>query len=203
MAGDFDQHLEYQVRPPKGNGIASHTDLMIISDDFSLAIEAKWTEPRYKIVSEWIKEGSNPPNRCDVLTGWLGLLQRHAQRTLQVTDFSDAVYQMVHRAASACAVGGHPRMAYLVFEPSPDPKTADIPSLLDDLAHLSSLLDRPDGFPLFLIEMHLSPTPAFDVIAKLPKGNEATGKAVQDALCNERLFNFSEYVLRTVNGGCA
>lgn len=200
---DCNLHLEYSVAPQQGKGVASHTDIMVISGESSLAIEAKWTEPRYETVGEWLEKGSNPPNRRDVLTGWLGLLRQHAQCTLDVGDFSDIVYQMVHRAASACAAGVDPKMAYLVFKPSLDPRTASIQQIQADLNHLWGLLGRPKGFPFYLVEMQLSPTAAFDAIASLPKGDEATNETVRDALCNGPLFDFSEYELRTVTGGCA
>jgi hypothetical protein len=203
MSRDCNMHLEYTVAPQRGKGVASHTDLMVISRESSFAVEAKWTEPRYETVGEWLKKGSNPLNRHDVLTGWLGLLQKHSQRPLNVGDFSDIVYQMVHRAASACEAGGNPRLAYLVFKPSPDPRTADIQIIHDDLTHLWNLLGTPKRFPFYSIEVQLFPTAEFDTIASLPKGNEATREAVRDALCNEPLFDFSEYELRTVNGGCA
>jgi len=93
---------------------------------------------------------------------------------------------MVHRAASACEAGGDPQLAYLVFKPSPDTRTADMQTIHDDLTHLWSLLGDPKRFPFYLVEVHLSPTAAFDAIALLPK--EATDEAVRGALCNEPLF---------------
>lgn len=42
--------FEYQVSPIRGKGKPSHTDLMIITGDVAIAIEAKWTEPRYPTV---------------------------------------------------------------------------------------------------------------------------------------------------------
>jgi hypothetical protein len=203
VLADCNLHLEYTVAPQQGVGVASHTDVMVISGESSLAVEAKWTEPRYDPVREWLEKGPNPLNRRDVLTGWLELLQKHSQRPLNIGDFSDIVYQMVHRAASACKAGGNPQLAYLVFKPSADPRTADMQTIYNDLTHLWNLLGNPKKFSFYLVEVHLSPTAAFDAIASLPKGNEATNEAVRDALCNEPLFNFSEYELRTVNGGCA
>ncbi len=101
MPADCDLHLGYGLSPRKGKGGAAHTDLMVLSDTESLAIEAKWTEPRCEIVRDW-KKGSNPHNRQDVLSGWLSLLQKQAKSQLDPDDFSDVVYQMLHRAASAC-----------------------------------------------------------------------------------------------------
>lgn len=192
-------HLEYEVMPPIGKGMASHTDVMAISGKSSLAVEGKWTEPRYDTVGKWLGNGPNPSNRRDVLTGWLGLLQEHAPRELRLADFSDAVYQMVHRAASACAVGSEPRMAYVVFDPSPDPDPMRIPELRGDLAHLWSLLGDPKGFPFYLVEVRLSPMAPFDGIASMPKGHIATARSVMAALSGaKRLFSFEKYVVTKV-----
>src|SRR5438046_1368623 len=49
--GDYDLFLEYTVRPPKGRGKASHTDVMLKSGNHALAIEGKWTEPMYETVA--------------------------------------------------------------------------------------------------------------------------------------------------------
>ncbi|MCX6832565.1 MAG: hypothetical protein NT028_10645 [candidate division Zixibacteria bacterium] len=194
-----DLHLEYTVEPRQGDGEASHTDLMVISGESSLAVEVKWTEPRYDTVGKWLTKGPNPLNRCKVLTGWLGLLQKHAMHELYIEDFSGAVYQMVHRAASACAVGKMPRLAYLVFKPSPDPRTADIQTIHKDLTNLWSLLGNPKGFPFYLVEVHLSPTAAYKAIESLPKRDKATAEQVKAALFgSDRLFKFGKYHLTKV-----
>ncbi|MBM3860568.1 MAG: hypothetical protein FJ395_13080 [Verrucomicrobia bacterium] len=199
MPADSNLHLEYQVKPPKGTGKASHTDLMAITDGGSLAVEAKWTEPRYKTVSEWLVEGENIQNRRDVLTGWLGLLQRHVQHPLRLEDFTAAVYQMVHRAASASAAGRNPQVAYLVFKPSPDPKTASIEQIQADLEHLRGLLGNPRTLPFHLIEVTLLPTVAFNAIEPLPKKSSATAEKVRSALlASTPLFHFEKYRLVTL-----
>ncbi|MEI7828001.1 MAG: hypothetical protein WCI87_09485 [Euryarchaeota archaeon] len=199
MPADCNLHLEYKVKPPEGSGKASHSDLMVISGESSLAVEAKWTEPRYTTVGEWLEKGSNPHNRSDVLNGWLILLQKHAMHELRIEDFSGAVYQMVHRAASSCAAGKMPKLAYLVFKPSPDPKTADIQTIRSDLKYMWTLLGRPGEFPFYLIEVQLSPTAVFDAIASLPKGNESTAQQVSTALLgSDRLFSFEKYCMTRV-----
>jgi hypothetical protein len=184
-------HLEYKVKPQKGRGKASHTDLMVISGKSSLAIEAKWTEPRYDTISRWLnRKGLNAQN---VLDGWLGLLQEYAQCPLQQAAFSNAVYQVVHRAASACKAGKIPTLAYLVFKSSRDPKTADIQTIRDDLTRLSCLLGSPEQFPFYLVEVQLTPTDAFAAIASLPKGKEATEQQVRAALHgSDPLFSFEK-----------
>ena len=47
-------NFEYTVSPPRGRGKASHTDLMIVSPEIAIAIEAKWTESRYEKVRDWL-----------------------------------------------------------------------------------------------------------------------------------------------------
>ena len=67
-------HIEFTVSPPKGSGTASHTDIMLIDGDRAVAIEAKWTEPRYDDVGRWVMKGDNCQNRIEVTRGWLSLL---------------------------------------------------------------------------------------------------------------------------------
>lgn len=192
MPTDPNLCLEYQVKPPKGRGTASHTDLMVISGESSLAVEAKWTEPRYERVSTWLKNKGT--NGQIVLTGWLGLLQKHTQFTLNLADFSDAIYQMVHRAASACAVGSDPRMAYLVFKSSSAPRTVNSEQTQSDLLYLFKLFGCPSAFPFFLVEIPLSPTAAFEAIENLLKANKATAQRVTTALAGSApLFKFGGY----------
>lgn len=92
-------------------------------------------------------------------------------------------------------------MAYIVFEPSPDPKTAGMSTIRDDLTHLWRLLGNPKGFPFYLVEVQLSPTAEFDAIATLPKGYNATTQQVSAALLRgARLFNFEKYLVKRVGG---
>lgn len=61
--------FEYKVPPPKGRGKESHTDLMISWDEVCVGVEAKYTEPHYETVAQWIAKGKNEENRCAVLEG--------------------------------------------------------------------------------------------------------------------------------------
>ncbi len=114
---EIEGHLEFTVDPVKGKGKPSQTDLMLIGNDIAVAVEAKWTEPPYSSVEEWITEGVNSNNRREVMRGWLSLLQPHAPPALHLVAFRGATYQMVHRAASACATSRSPALAYLQFSP--------------------------------------------------------------------------------------
>src|SRR6266567_8140744 len=77
-------HLEFTVKPPQGRGKASHTDVMLIHGNRTIAFEAKWTEPQYDRVSDWLVRGDDPENRRLVMSGWLSLLQPHATQKLRL-----------------------------------------------------------------------------------------------------------------------
>jgi len=186
--GEF--HFEYSVMPELGRGSASMTDLMVLDTKggSSAAIEAKWTEPRYKTVKDWLREGSSPGNRKLVLESWLGLLQGHAAKKLSIGDMEDVVYQMLHRAASACASGDRPALAYLAFKDERSNKKAGVEQ---DLAALWAKLGRPAGFPFFYIGIGLTPTAQYEPLLDLPKNITGTILGVVDALGgHDKLFDF-------------
>jgi len=200
MNTNCDLHLEYTVHPPKGSGRPSQTDLMVRWQADTLAIEAKWTEPRYETIGEWARQGDTPENHSKVLRGWLGLLQPHAARILQVEDFTDAVYQVVHRAASACHKSERPRLAYLHFKPDPSGQGATSAQYQSDLEHLHNLLGNPTNFSFHLIEIEIRPTAAFEQIKNLRKGSAETARSVCDALQNGPLFEFIGTHLQAARG---
>jgi hypothetical protein len=195
-------HLEFTVNPPQGSGKASHTDVMLIAADQAVAIEAKWTEPRYDEVGVWLDKSepaensgralkTDPSkNRGDVLNGWLSLLQGRVAKKLNRDDFSSAIYQMVHRAASACSAGRLPSLVYLQFCPLPDGRPVES-GLMADLRRVHSLLGSPPDFLFWLAKVEAKPNPAFEQIRRLPKGNQQTAEAVRAALRGEPLFTFT------------
>ncbi|MEW5734614.1 MAG: hypothetical protein AB1921_07150 [Thermodesulfobacteriota bacterium] len=204
MPADSSMYLEYQVPVQKGKGVASHTDLMVRSSDCSLAVEAKWTEPRYETVRAWLKKGKAPQNRKDVFEGWLGLLQPRAGRRLAIEDFHGAIYQMVHRAASSCAEINSPRMVYLVFRDRSRPELKNAEEIKSDMEHLWKLMGRPQDFPFYLVEQPFWPTPAFEEIFKLWKPDKTNtdkttpykeiSENVKSALYGgSKLFSFEKY----------
>ncbi|MCJ7515478.1 MAG: hypothetical protein MUO89_05875 [Dehalococcoidia bacterium] len=199
MNADSDLHLEFTVDPPKGKGRPSQTDLMVKWQAETLAVEAKWTEPRYETVADRIRR-ENTENRRQVMTGWLDLLQPHAARVLHVDDFPDAVYQMVHRAASACYKSERPRLAYLHFTPDPSGKGATSAQYQSDLEHLQDLLGNPAGFSFHLIEVEIRPTAAFEQIRNLPKASAETARTVCAALQDGPLFEFTIVRSQAVKG---
>ena len=105
--------FEYRVPVQQGGGPSSHTDVMIFNGNRCIAIEAKNTEPPYDKVNVWLTN----PNRSEVLTGWLNLINSKANTALTLDDVQDITYQMIHRLASACTdETKKPELIYLYFK---------------------------------------------------------------------------------------
>jgi len=208
MAGEK-LHLEYRVRPARGRGNSSHTDLMVTDSgppQRALAIEAKWTEPRYERVSKWLCRGTSVKNRQEVLEGWLEAIAGHTGARIDSQNCGDLAYQMVHRAASAAiasGTGGQPAMAYLIFQTAGDDAGKGNPRLnpyRDDLRRFRSIIGSPEAFPFFLVSVAIQPTGAFEAISCLSKGRPATREAVRGALreAGSPLFTFDSPAIESI-----
>jgi hypothetical protein len=140
--------FEYRVDSPKAGGNPSQTDALLISSFAVWAVEAKWTEPQYETVAKRLRrleaDGADPRT---TLKGWLRHLNLFAARPLHVEDATGVVYQVLHRAASACAVAAtldcKPQLIYLHFHPSLVRSSATTVQYISDLGHLHSVLGSP------------------------------------------------------------
>jgi hypothetical protein len=195
MPVDF--HFEFKVEhQSKGRGKPSQTDLMAICDTVCIAIEAKWTEPPYESVASWLTKGADKSNRKEVLKGWLTLLSPEGT-PLSSDEVADCEYQMLHRAASACAAASsfsakkRPMLTYFKFT-SPDvPNSAASREYYRAaLALLHERILRSMDFRFFLVEIQMAPSEQFGLIANLPKAAPTTGISVRGALQEAPLFNF-------------
>ena len=122
-------YFEYGISVPDGygRGKASMTDLMIISKQHAIAIEAKYTEvaKRYETIKSWLKKSSKADdnNRVKVLNGWLKYISEANCFAANLKDserqIQNVPYQLVHRIASACAVANRinvsPAVIYQIF----------------------------------------------------------------------------------------
>lgn len=192
-------HFEYQVSSPKGTGKPSHTDLMLLSESSAIAVEAKWTEPRYENVGERLARKREPEEEDprEFVDGWIDLLRPHSSKHLRLDDFSNAVYQSVHRAASACSASQAPSLVYLYFRTTAgNSKAKD--HYYEDLKHLHGLLGNPSGFRFHLIEMPITPTADFTKIQDLKKGSRETDRVVRATLGGDVLFNFGTPRIRSI-----
>ena len=82
-------NFEHTVHPPRGHGKPSCTDLMVISAEFVMAIEAKWTEPRYETVEYWLRDSEN---RTEVLRSWCDLLEQRGANPIRKGDLCGLPY---------------------------------------------------------------------------------------------------------------
>jgi len=217
VAGQVTVHCEFKVDSPTGVGSASQTDAMVLSETMAVAIEAKWTEPRYESVAKRLKRlppKSQRPTGFDeksyltsqraLVDGWLDLLRPVAASRLSLNDVDGVVYQMVHRAASARGSLRSPRLVYLHFVPalgSLAASAATTDQYLADLTHLHGVLGHPKEFPFYLAEVVIRPTSSFAKIQELPKRGPITDAEVRAALLDGRLFEFHAPTIAGIGGG--
>lgn len=106
--------FESETKVIKGKGRASCTDLMIISNDVCIAVEAKRTEPPYASVMRWL---GNSENKKLVLEGWLEIIEAKTKETINIQLINNLPYQLIHRVASACSMNKEKtHIVYLVFD---------------------------------------------------------------------------------------
>lgn len=117
---DMQIYLEYAVPSLSLRDYPYCADVMLVSDQLVIAIEGKWTEARDETVGEWLQKGSRT-RRENVLRHWLSLIQPFSRNKLDMNDFTDVVFRMLHRTAAACAIpGGKHAIVYQVFYESDD-----------------------------------------------------------------------------------
>jgi hypothetical protein len=196
-------HVEYCVEGVPG-GNPSQTDLMAVGIGRSLAVEAKWTEPRYETVAkrllrrtkERAHDKSVPARAADRLVqeqavlAWLDVLSRYATAPLTLESVDGLVYQTIHRAASACAMGDRPAVLYLHFHMQGSHGGAKIQQYRNDLSALYRSLGRPENFRFFVADQSIIPLESFRAIAGLKKGAIGTAETVKSVLVKEPLFRF-------------
>ncbi len=205
---DATVHVEYCVPSANSGGNPSQTDALLISDSAVWAVEAKWTEPRYQTVAKRLTQQPRYKTMAERLSrreadlaeakvtvnGWLEHLNRLAARALQLEDVSDVVYQVLHRAASACAIATEndcvPHLIYLHFHPSPLKNSATTGQYISDLGQLHALLGGPTNVKFTVVEMPIQATSAFESIKDLDKSSPATSAQVTKALRQGALFTF-------------
>ena len=142
--------FEFSVDVQRGQGKPSQTDLMITSHDQAIAIEAKYTEPRYEFVESWL---GGSENRTNVLEGWLDLIRSAVgESEIEVTDILGLPYQMVHRYASACFPSAtHRALIYQCF----DLDEEKVEYYRSQLQSLSGILNKLDNLSCFVLNIPL------------------------------------------------
>ena len=179
--------FEFKVKPIKGRGKASHTDVMITWDDAVIGIEAKYTEPNYQIINKWIQSGKNEANRNDVLDGWCEIISRVTKKKIGAITQSDITYQMVHRLASVCSMQESRRyLVYQLFDPSPD----DMKYYLTELQKVHDFFHIDGTVPLYIMETSIKAKAPYDkLVKKWGKGCRACQQEVISGLKNRTLMD--------------
>jgi hypothetical protein len=191
--GDTDLHFEHEVPVQRGRGKSSFTDLMIFADDVAVAIEAKFTEPRYESVGTWLS-GAPTANRMDVLEGWLCAIESAAETSIPREAVRNLPYQLIHRTASACCVGRRNRLVvYQVFGDSPANYYAE------DLGRFAAAIAAPDRIAFVLLGCACRPT---EMYARLEERWGAGERDLCDDVCEAllagALLNFGQPVAITI-----
>lgn len=116
--------FEYPVfAERKGNQIGrpSMTDLMLINNQYRIAIEGKYTEKLYDTIAKWKKNIKKNSNKPDVLASWYDYIKNYAsfdENNISKIEH-EVVYQFLHRTASAChkcdESGQKPILIYQLF----------------------------------------------------------------------------------------
>ncbi len=186
---DVDACFEYKVPVRKGTGRPSQTDLMICNKNITIAIEAKYTEPRYMTVKKWLK---NPvsSNRKKVLNGWLNLINKVFGSNLSIINIEQIAYQLVHRTASACALPGQDRhVVYQCFNTG----TLDIGYYKDELKKMASLLNSSKKINFYLLECDIQySNKAFEkLLVRWDKGERKLAKKVLPLIRNHEIMKFN------------
>jgi hypothetical protein len=183
--GDTVMHYEHEVPVQRGRGKSSFTDLMIFADDVAVAIEAKFTEPRYESVASWLGRAPTT-NRVDVLEGWLCSIDAAAETSIQRDAVRDLPYQLIHRTASVCSAGRRKRLVvYQVF--------GDFPAnyYAEDLGRFAAMIAAPERIAFVVLGCQCRST---DTYARLERrwddGERDLGGDVLEAILAGPLLEF-------------
>lgn len=178
--------FESAVPVQQGVGKSSYSDLLILSPEAAVTIEAKYTEPEYESVHTWLRTEGN--NRAEVLAGWLGLINQVVGRTVEQRSVANLPYQLIHRVASACFAARSKRvMAYLIFGASPSKHYAEA------VASLNELIGAPPALSMRVLSVPARKLPAFDALeSEWNSGQRDLARQVRSALEDGPLFSFGE-----------
>lgn len=150
-----EMHFEHAVPVQRGRGKSSYTDLMILAEDVAVAIEAKFTEPRYESVGTWLGRAPTQ-NRRDVVEGWLCAIEAVAETPIRRDAVTNLPYQLIHRTASVCCVSRRKRLVvYQVFGDAPAAYYAD------DLGRLGSVIGVRDRITFLVLGCAFRSTEAY------------------------------------------
>lgn len=189
--------FEFQVKPLYGRGKASHTDLMLTWDDHCAAIEAKYLEPEYDTVQQWLEKGDRE-NRLLVVQGWCDLLAGNTGSALTIDDVRNIGYQVLHRAASASFFKNRTR--YLIYEVFEDEGASrglvDYPQKIRELLKLL----KPSSIHGYVLKIPINSTTEYEELKNQWRdgGRDLSGQVLV-GLQADNLMEFGETEIIEVN----
>lgn len=182
--------FEFQVKPLYGRGNPSHTDLMLTWDNYCAAIEAKYLEPEYDTVEQWLEKGQRE-NRLMIVQGWCDLLARNTGLDVSVDSVRKITYQLLHRAASACTIPDRtPLLIYEVFvDEEPSPVMVEYPERIRELLNLL----KPNLIQGFVLKIPIRSAPEYgELKAHWKNGHRQLHHNVLMGLRTGTLMSFGE-----------
>jgi hypothetical protein len=187
--GEFTAAFEYTVKPPQGKGKVSCTDLMFQCQSYCIAIEAKYTEPKYPWVEKWLQAG-DINNRRKVLQGWLGRIGGVTGVNLAIEQVQKLEYQLIHRVASACSVDS--TVCYVVYQvfDLTQKKQEYYSSQFDSFSRMLGLNSK---LRLILLNVQIQPTDRYNSLKeKWQNGQRHLCDEVIKGLLNNDLMKFGK-----------
>jgi hypothetical protein len=192
----MDANLTFEDETPVrlGSEGASCTDLLIDVKVTAIAIEAKYTEPHYELVSGWLRT-ARAENRLSVLTGWLDVINAATDSQLTVDAVQDITYQLIHRTASVCRRRAkHLRVVYQCFF------LEQRGSYAEQLTKFSSLIGPSQRLHFYLLETPIIESDAYRTLRlqwETDKSRDFTTE-IRTLLKARKIANFGPVRVRKV-----
>jgi hypothetical protein len=186
-------HFEFEIPTQSGRGKSSFTDLMIVGDESAVAVEAKFTEPRYESVATWLSP-TPTTNRADVLEGWIRAIEAATARPVDRDLLRSLPYQLIHRTASVCCVRRQRRIVvYQIFGEPPEPYYEE------DLRALARAIGDSRHVEFFVVHTSFSPESAHErLLADWDAGERHMDADVRKALIAGPLLKFGDSLRTTI-----
>jgi len=183
--------FEFLVDVQRGKGRPSQTDLMVIFDEYTITIEAKYTEPRYECVQNWLRKSQN---RILVLEGWLDLIHSAIGKSnIKAIDIVDLPYQLIHRCASACFPNvAHRTLIYQCFDLDQEKEQY----YKSQLQSLNQILNKPDNLNFIVLNIPLLKSSEY--IDLQNRWNRGERKMYRDVIRGMKKGEFIEFGNRKI-----
>jgi len=174
---------EYPTRSYKSNK-CSMSDIMIIGDNFKIAIEGKYTEVKhkYETIEEW---NNSTENRKSVIKHWVKIISPFLSEPISLEKLNPFPYQLLHRIASAC--NDNPELSFVIYQIFYDNETFnDMKKFIEELENSLKIL-------------HFSKRININVLMiKIDTRREVKKEDVLQQLKTENIYIFGEGIFKRI-----